>query len=279
MRSHKMKIKVIIFSLLIIFLLTMTFGCVSNTEQDTVEVANETNEKESTPTTTTQTPTPTSIPTLTPTPIVTETYDDEEFSIWLNDSIGPIKNYTIAINRQGNWGKTLKENAGDELIELKKFKLSPKFQEIAEKYEYALETYQQAGYYAESGTTRTEGVSDMSKALSCLSYGDFQFEMMQALLQSDTEIRSEPDEFNIKIAGHVVLPPIDLKIPVGKIVRWRNLEVNKNPRYLISEDGLWEEPIQLNYNNYHEYIFNETGTFTFSLEYNENASRQKITII
>ena len=119
----------------------------------------------------------------------------------------------------------------------------------------------------------------MSKALSCLTYGDFQFEMMEGLLQSDTELRSEPNEFNIKIAGHVFLPPIDLKIPMGKIVRWRNLEANKNPRYLISEDGLWEEPIQLNYNNYHEFIFNETGTFYFSLEYNEIASRQKITII
>ena len=205
----------------------MTFGCVSNTEQDPVEVTKEPNETELTPTqTSTPIPTPTPIPTLTPTPIVIETYDDEEFSIWLNNSIGPINNYTIAINRQGNWGKTLKEEAGDELIELKKFKLSLKFQEIAEKYEYALETYQQAGYYAESGTTRTEGVSDMSKALSCLSYGDFQFKMVEALLQSDTEIRSEPDEFNIKIAGHVFLPPIDLKIPMGKIVRWRNLEAN-----------------------------------------------------
>lgn len=276
MRSHKMKIKVIIFSLLIIFLLTMTFGCVSDTEQDSVEVANEPNETELAPT---QTPIPITTSTATSTPIVIEIYDDEEFSIWLNDSIGPIKNYTIAINRQGNWGKTLKEKAGDELIELEKFKLSPKFQEIAEKYEYALETYQQVGYYAESGTTRTEGVSDMSKALSCLSYGDFQFEMMEALLQSDTELRSEPDEFNIKIAGHVFLPPIDLKIPMGKIVRWRNLENNKNPRYLISEDGLWEEPIQINYNKYHEFIFNETGTFHFSLKYNEIASRQKITII
>lgn len=271
-----MNIKAITFLLLINLLLTMTLGCVSNTEQNPVEVADEPNETGPTPA---QTLTRTSTPIATTTPIVIETYDDEEFLTWLNDSISLIKNYTIAINRQGNWGKTLKDEAGEDLIELKEFYVSPNCQEIAEIYGYTLETYQLAGYYAESGTTRTEGVSDMSKALSCLTYGDFQFEMVEALLQSDTEIRSVPDEFNIKIAGHVFLPPIDLKIPMGKIIRWRNLEANKNPRYLISEDGLWEEPIQLNYNNYHEFIFNETGTFYFSLEYNEMASRQKITII
>lgn len=271
-----MNIKVITFSLFIILLLTMTFGCVNNTEQHPVEVADEPNETVPTPT---QTPTQTSTPTSTPTPIVIETYDDEEFLTWLNDSMSSIKNYTVAINREGNWGKTLKDEAGEDLTGLEEFDLSLKCQEMAVIYGYALEIFQEAGYYAEDGSTRTEGVPDISKALSCLSYGEFQFEIVEALLLSDTDPRSELTEYNIKIAGHGFLPPIDLKIPMGKIVRWRNLEGNKNPRYLISEDGLWEEPILLNYNNYHEYIFNETGTFNFSLKYNEMASRQKITII
>ena len=94
MGSQKMKIKAITFLLLINLLLTMTLGCVSNTEQNPVEVADEPNETVPTPT---QTPTQTSTPTSTPTPIVIETYDDEEFLTWLNDSMSLIKNYTVAI--------------------------------------------------------------------------------------------------------------------------------------------------------------------------------------
>jgi plastocyanin len=70
-----------------------------------------------------------------------------------------------------------------------------------------------------------------------------------------------------------------VRILVGDTVEWRNMETAKNPRYLISEDGLWSEPIRINYAKTHEYTFNETGTYTFSLMYNEFNSRQKIVVI
>ncbi|TFH46079.1 MAG: hypothetical protein E4G94_03235 [ANME-2 cluster archaeon] len=69
-----------------------------------------------------------------------------------------------------------------------------------------------------------------------------------------------------------------VRILVGDTVEWRNMET-ANTRYLISEDGLWSEPIRLTNAKTHEYTFNETGTYTFSLMYNELNSRQKIVVI
>ena len=91
--------------------------------------------------------------------------------------------------------------------------------------------------------------------------------------------RRDPITNYIKIEGHRFTPSGDLEILVGDTVQWRNFEAKKNPRELISEDGLWEEPIHLNFMVLHEYTFNETGTFTFSLMYNEYASRQEISVI
>ncbi|MBE0524526.1 MAG: hypothetical protein IBX40_09385 [Methanosarcinales archaeon] len=71
----------------------------------------------------------------------------------------------------------------------------------------------------------------------------------------------------------------EVRILVGDTVEWRNLENAKNPRYLISEDGLWDEPVRINFAKTHTYTFNETGTYTFSLMYNEFDSRQKIIVI
>ena len=91
--------------------------------------------------------------------------------------------------------------------------------------------------------------------------------------------RRDPITNLIRIEGHQFMPSGDIQILVGDTVQWRNFEAKKNPRELISEDGLWEEPIHLNFMMLHEYTFNETGTFTFSLMYNEHASRQEISVI
>ena len=91
--------------------------------------------------------------------------------------------------------------------------------------------------------------------------------------------RRDPITNLIRIEGHQFTPSGDIQILVGDTVQWRNFEAKKNPRELISEDGLWEEPIHLNFMMLHEYTFNETGTFTFSLMYNEHASRQEISVI
>ena len=278
-----MNVRVITSILFIILLLTMTFGCVSNNEQQPVEVADEsilepTEELEKSMVGPNETELPPAPTTISPNiPVIEEEYDDEEFLIWLSDSMALMKNNTAAHIRQGNWGKTLKDDAGEDLIELEKFIVSPEYQEIAEKYGYALEAYQQAGYYAE-GTTRTEGVPNMIEALYWIDCGHFQFSIMEMLLRLDTKLEREPITYNIKIMGHKFSPPIDMKIHVGDIVKWRNHERFKIPRVLISEDGLWEEPIHLPYMNYHEYTFNETGMFNFSLKYNEMTSRQTIIV-
>ena len=91
--------------------------------------------------------------------------------------------------------------------------------------------------------------------------------------------RRDPITNYIKVEAHRFTPLGDVEIVMGDTVQWRNFEDKKNPRELISEDGLWDVPIHLNYMKYHEYTFNETGTFTFSLMYNEVRSRQEISVI
>ncbi|MDF1558080.1 MAG: hypothetical protein P1P80_07875 [ANME-2 cluster archaeon] len=271
--------KYVIIEMVVILLLMLTFGCVSEYDVDYVEPAKKptvepTQEPELNNSGTNET-TPTPSSTLIP----VETYDDEIFLTWISDSMNLMRNETTIANRIGNWGKLLKEDAGEAQIELKEFHVSPEYQKIAEQYEHTLEAYRLAGYYAEFDTTRTEDFSDMSEALICLRYGDFQLGIVEARLKSDTMPVNEPTEFTIEISLNRFSPPMDLKIPAGKTIKWQNREIKRNHRHLISEDGLWEEPIDIAYMRYHEHIFNQTGTFNFSLEYNEIASRQKITVI
>jgi plastocyanin len=85
--------------------------------------------------------------------------------------------------------------------------------------------------------------------------------------------------FNIWIEGHGFKPGGDIKINMGDTVEWMNHEKFKNPRDIISEDGLWNETVHLNFMRKFNYTFNDTGTYYFSLMYNEVGSRQKITVI
>ena len=91
--------------------------------------------------------------------------------------------------------------------------------------------------------------------------------------------RRDPIKNYLKIEGHGFTPSGDVEILVGDTVQWRNFEGKKIPRELISEDGVWNGTIHLNYMKYHEYTFNETGTFAFCLLYNEVKSKQEITVI
>lgn len=182
--------KNVIIEMVVIFLLMLTFGCVSEYEVDYVEPAKKptiepTEEPEFNDIETNETtPTPSS------TPIPVETYDDEIFLTWISDSMSLMRNDTTFVNRIGNWGKLLKENAAEDQIELKEFHVSPEYHKIAEQYEHTLEAYRLAGYYTEFDTTRTEGFSDMGEALICLSYGDFQL----GIVEATSEIRYNPHE-------------------------------------------------------------------------------------
>lgn len=264
----------------VILLLVLTLGCVSEYDVEPYKpTATPTPQPNEEPEPTEIETTPASTPEPTPAQTAAETYDDETFLTWLPDSMTLMRSETTVVNRTGNWGKTLRETAVQEQVELEEFSISPEYQKIAELYDHALEAYQTAGYYAEDSTTRTEGATCLNDALNCLIYAEFQLGIVERLLESDTGVIDEPVEYTIEISVYHFNPPMDMKIPAGLIIKWDNNEVKRNPRSLISEDGLWEEPVLISFMGYHEYTFNETGTFNFSLVGNEIDSRQKITVI
>ena len=274
--------KNVIIELVVILFLMLTLGCVSEYDVTPFEPAKkptvapteepELNDNESNETT------PTSRNTTSLTPIVVETYDDEKFMAWTSDSMNLIRSQTTIVMRTGNWGKLLKEDAEEAQIELKEFHVSPENQIIVEQFEHALEAYRLAGYYAEYDPTRTD-FSDMSDALTCLGYGEFQFGIVEALLKPDTMLVNEPTEYISQFSLNRFSLPMDIIIPVGTTIKWQNRELKKSHRYLISEDGLWEEPIDISYWRYHEHTFNETGTFTFSLKNTDIPDTQTITVV
>jgi len=273
--------KNVFIELVVILLLMLTSGCVSEYDVESYEPAKkptvapteepEFNDNENNETT------PTSKNTTSLTSIVVETYDDEKFMAWTFDSMSSIKSQTTIVMRTGNWGKLLKEDAKEAQIELKEFHVSPENQNIAEQYEHALEAYRLAGYYAEYDPTRTD-FSDMGEALTCLGYGEFQFGTVEALLKPDTMLVNEPAEYVSQFSLNRFSLPMDIIIPVGTTIKWQNRELKRSHRYLISEDGLWEEPIDIAYMRYHEHTFNETGIFNFSLKSSEIPDRQTITV-
>lgn len=91
--------------------------------------------------------------------------------------------------------------------------------------------------------------------------------------------RPDPITKEIRIENHAFKPYGNIEIHMGDTIVWYNNEKYKNPRDLINEDGLWDEPVHLNFRRPFNYTFNETGTYYFSLRYNEVGSRQKITVI
>ena len=75
-----------------------------------------------------------------------------------------------------------------------------------------------------------------------------------------------PQEILIRIDHYMFIPVGDQEINVGDTIKWRNFEDSKQPRTLISEDGIWEEEQYLRYMGSVSHTFNETGSYTFYLK-------------
>jgi len=75
-----------------------------------------------------------------------------------------------------------------------------------------------------------------------------------------------PQEYMIRITSYMFIPTGDKEINVGDTIKWRNFENSKQPRYLINENGIWEEEQYLLYMRSVSYTFNETGEYTFYLK-------------
>lgn len=270
--------KNVIIELVVILLLMFTLGCISEYEVEpyeherkpTVAPSEESGQNN-------DVATQGSTPTASPTVIETGPYDDEEFLAWIPGSMNVIRSQTTILARTGNWGIPLKEDAQDTQAKLKTFHVSPQNRHIATQYEHALEAYRLAGSYAEYDPTRTD-FSNMDIALTCLGYGEFQFGIVDAYLISDTMV-NEPAEYTSEFSLNRFSLPMDLMIPAGTTIKWQNREVKKIHRLLISDDGLWDEPVDIAYMRYHTYMFNETGTYYFSLKNSDTPSRQKITVV
>lgn len=68
-----------------------------------------------------------------------------------------------------------------------------------------------------------------------------------------------------KIVIYNTFMPETVNINAGERITWINYQRPKGSLTLVSEDGLWEEKV-LHYGGSFSYIFEETGTRTFTLE-------------
>lgn len=83
----------------------------------------------------------------------------------------------------------------------------------------------------------------------------------------DLEIKNKENIYHEeKIAIYsTTLTPNLLEIEKGDTVSWVNYKKPKGPSVLVSENGLWEKQT-LNYGKVFSYTFEDSGTYTFSLE-------------
>ncbi|SFM91899.1 cupredoxin domain-containing protein [Methanolobus profundi] len=61
------------------------------------------------------------------------------------------------------------------------------------------------------------------------------------------------------------LTPTSMEVYAGEAVTWRNLQRPKMPVVLISDEGLWDDQT-LYYGKTFSYIFDEPGTYSFSIQ-------------
>ena len=87
-----------------------------------------------------------------------------------------------------------------------------------------------------------------------------------------------PQIHNVIIKSSLIIPVNGIIINVGDNVQWRNMEDNKHPRIIISEDGIWEEEQSLSYRKTVNYTFTEYGVFTFYLKGRE-ANKWNVTVV
>jgi plastocyanin len=75
-----------------------------------------------------------------------------------------------------------------------------------------------------------------------------------------------PQEYMIRIDNYMFIPSADKEINIGDTIQWRNFEDTRQARYLVNENGIWEEEQYLPYMRSVSHTFNETGVYTFYLK-------------
>ncbi len=75
-----------------------------------------------------------------------------------------------------------------------------------------------------------------------------------------------PQEYMIRIDNYMFIPVADKEINVGDTIQWRNFEDTRKARYLVNENGIWDEEQYIRYMQSVSYTFNETGEYTFYLK-------------
>jgi len=93
-----------------------------------------------------------------------------------------------------------------------------------------------------------------------------------------TPTPTETQEYLIRIGNYMFIPVGDKVIKVGDTVKWRNFEDTKQSRYLVNENGIWEEEQYLPYMRSVSYTFNETGVYTFYLK-GRDEKKMNITVV
>jgi len=66
---------------------------------------------------------------------------------------------------------------------------------------------------------------------------------------------------------------------VGDTIKWWNLEDKKKTRYLVNENGIWEEEQYLRYKQFVKYTFNESGIYSFYLQGRKDITMMNITVV
>ncbi|HWQ49568.1 MAG TPA: cupredoxin domain-containing protein [Methanosarcina sp.] len=87
---------------------------------------------------------------------------------------------------------------------------------------------------------------------------------MKDLEKNDKNEEDVHDEEKIVIYSTTFTPDL-IEIEKGSTVSWVNYKRPKAPSVLVSENGLWEKQT-LNYGKAFSYTFEDSGTYTFSLE-------------
>jgi plastocyanin len=106
-------------------------------------------------------------------------------------------------------------------------------------------------------TVTAEKVQVQSKPESALKH----LEIKHLEIKSEENVNHEE-----KIAIYsTALTPNNLDIEKGDTVSWVNYKKPKSSSVLVSENGLWEKQT-LNYGKAFSYTFEDSGTYTFSLE-------------
>ena len=89
---------------------------------------------------------------------------------------------------------------------------------------------------------------------------------------------AEPQKHYIRIDNRMFIPPQDKEINVGDTIEWRNREDTRQPRTLVSEDGIWDEEQYLPYMRSVSYTFNESGSYTFHLK-SRDTKKFNVTVV